>query len=180
MAKTKTFHQALNEHVGREFAAQQQYIAIAVYFDDQTLPQLSAHFYRQAVEERNHAMMMVQYLLDRNQPVTVTGVDAPKTSFENAVEPVAVALQQEQTVTKQISALMGLARSESDYVAEEFLQWFLKEQLEEESSMSDLLDTVRRASETNILLAEAFLARESVGDSGQGDANAPKAAGGAL
>ena len=179
MAKKQSFHEALNAHVGREFAAEQQYIAIAVYFDDQTLPQLSAHFYRQAVEERNHAMMMVQYLLDRNQPVTIPGVDAPKTQFANAVEPVAIALAQEQTVTKQISALMGLARAESDYVAEEFLQWFLKEQLEEESSMSDLLDTVRRASETNILLAEAFLAREQVGDSGM-DSNAPKAAGQAL
>jgi ferritin len=179
MAKKKTFHEALNEHIGREFAAQQQYIAISVYFDDQTLPQLAAHFYRQAVEERNHAMMMVQYLLDRNQPVTIPGVDAPKTSFKDAVEPVAIALAQEQTVTKQISALYELARGESDFVAEEFLQWFLKEQLEEESSMSDLLDTVRRASETNILLAESFLAREQVGDAGQ-DANAPRAAGGAL
>lgn len=179
MAKKTSFHQALNAHIAREFAAEQQYIAIAVHFDDQTLPQLAAHFYRQAVEERNHAMMMVKYLLDRNQPVTIPGVEAPKTAFENAVEPVALALEQEQTVTKQISALMGMAREESDYVAEEFLQWFLKEQLEEESSMSDLLDTVRRASETNILLAEAFLARERVGDSGI-TANAPAAAGGAL
>ncbi len=179
MAKKQSFHEALNAHVGREFAAEQQYIAIAVYFDEQTLPQLSAHFYRQAVEERNHAMMMVQYLLDRNQSVTIPGVDAPKVEFADAVEPVAIALSQEQTVTRQISALMGLARAESDYVAEEFLQWFLKEQLEEESSMSDLLDTVRRASETNILLAEAFLARENVGDSGL-DPYAPRAAGGAL
>lgn len=180
MAKKTNFHEALNEHIGREFAAQQQYIAIAVYFDDLTLPQLAAHFYRQALEERNHAMMMVKYLLDRNQTATIPGVDPPKTSFKDAVEPVALALTQEQTVTRQISALMGLARGESDYVAEEFLQWFLKEQLEEESSMSDLLDTVKRASETNILLAEAFLAREQVGDSGKGDALAPRVAGGAV
>jgi ferritin len=179
MAETTSFHEALNAHIAREFAAEQQYIAIAVYFDDQTLPQLAAHFYRQAIEERNHAMMIVKYLLDRNQTVTIPGVDAPRNEFANAVEPVALALNQEQTVTKQISTLMGMARAESDYVAEEFLQWFLKEQLEEESSMSDLLDTVRRASETNILLAEGFLAREQVGDSGS-DPNAPEAAGGAL
>lgn len=180
MAKTTTFHDALNEHIAREFAAEQQYIAIAVYFDDLTLPQLAGHFYRQALEERNHAMMMVQYLLDRKKPVTIPGIDAPKTAFVDAVEPVALALAQEQTVTRQISALMGLARGESDYVAEEFLQWFLKEQLEEESSMSDLLDTVERAKETNILLAESFLAREQVGDAGRGDALAPNVAGGAL
>jgi bacterioferritin B len=180
MAKKTSFHDALNEHIAREFAAEQQYIAIAVYFDDLTLPQLAGHFYRQALEERNHAMMMVRYLLDRNKVVTIPGVDAPKTAFEDAVEPVALALAQEQTVTRQISALMGLARGESDYVAEEFLQWFLKEQLEEESSMSDLLDTVKRAKETNILLAESFLAREQVGDSGKGDVLAPGAAGGAV
>ena len=110
----------------------------------------------------------------------IPGVDPPKTSFKDAVEPVALALSQEETVTRQISDLMAMARADSDYVAEEFLQWFLKEQLEEESSMSDLLDTVRRASETNILLAEAFLAREQVGDSGKVDANAPGIAGGAV
>jgi ferritin len=179
MPKKQTFHEALNAHIAREFAAEQQYIAIAVHFDDLTLPQLASHFYRQAVEERNHAMMMVRYLLDRNQAVTIPGVAAPKTAFSDAVEPVALALNQEQTVTKQISALYEIARAERDFVAEEFLQWFLKEQLEEESSMSDLLDTVRRASETNLLLAESFLAREQVGDAGT-DSNAPSAAGGAL
>ena len=173
------FSDALNEQIGYEFAASQQYIAIAAYYDAETLPVLAAHFYRQALEERDHAMMIVQYLLDRNQPVTIPGVNAPRTEFANAVDPVALALEQERTVTRQISELMRLARAESDYVADQFLQWFLKEQLEEESSMLDLLDTVQRASETNILLAESFLAREQVGDAGR-DANAPRAAGGAL
>jgi len=59
-----TFASKLNGQIGYEFAASQQYIAVAVYYDSQSLPQLAAHFYRQAVEERNHAMIMVQYLLD--------------------------------------------------------------------------------------------------------------------
>jgi bacterioferritin B len=58
------FAEALNHQIAYEFGASQQYVAIAVHYDAQTLPQLAAHFYRQAVEERNHAMMMVQYLLD--------------------------------------------------------------------------------------------------------------------
>ena len=78
MAKTKKrFPAALAEHVGREFAASQQYIAIAVYYDNETLPHLAAHFYRQAVEERNHAMMMVQYLLDASLPVHGAGCRGP-------------------------------------------------------------------------------------------------------
>ena len=74
------FHDAVNEQIGNEFAASQQYIAIAVWFDAETLPNLAAHFYRQAVEERNHAMMLVQFLLDADQPVRIPGVVAPKTS----------------------------------------------------------------------------------------------------
>jgi ferritin len=173
------FHDSVNEQIGHEFGASQQYAAIAVYYDSETLPQLAAHFYRQAVEERNHAMMLVQYLLDADQPVRIPGVEAPKTDFGNAVEPVALALDQEKRVTAQISALAALAREESELVGEEFLNWFLKEQREEVSSMSDLLRLVERASESNLLLAEEFLARNSVGDQGA-DPSAPSAAGGVL
>ena len=173
------FHDAVNEQIGYEFAASQQYIAIAAYFDTETLPNLAAHFYRQAVEERNHAMMLVQFLLDADQTVTIPGVTAPRTEFANAVEPVAVALEQEKRVTDQIANLLRLAREEGDFVGEEAMHWFLKEQREEVSSMSDLLKLVERALESNILLAEDSLARTPVGDQGV-DPSAPAAAGGAL
>jgi bacterioferritin B len=173
------FYDAVNEQIGYEFGASQQYVAIAVYYDSETLPQLAAHFYRQSVEERNHAMMLVQFLLDSDQQVRVPGVEAPKTEFADAVEPVRLALEQEKRVTEQIAALSKLAREEGDYVGEEFLNWFLKEQREEVSSMNDLLKLVERASESNLLLAEEFLARAAVGDAGT-DPSAPSAAGGAL
>jgi ferritin len=173
------FPDVVNEQVGYEFAASQQYVAIAVYYDAQTLPLLAAHFYRQAVEERNHAMMLVQFLLDADHEVRIPGVEAPKTEFADAVEPVALALEQEKRVTEQISALTALAREESDLVGEQFLHWFLQEQREEVSSMSDLLSVVRRAAD-NLLLVEEFLARQQVGDAGVVDAAAPPAAGGAL
>jgi len=173
------FPQALNEQAGYEFAASQQYVAIAVYFDGETLPLLADHFYRQAVEERNHAMMIVQYLLDAGHAVVIPGVDAPKTEFEDAREPVALALEQERRVTDQIAGLAALAREENDLVGDQFLHWFLQEQREEVASMSDLLSVVERASESNLLLAEDYLARNPVGDQGQ-STNAPPAAGGAL
>jgi ferritin len=174
------FVAALNEQVGHEFAASQQYVAIAVWYDRETLPQLAAHFYRQAVEERNHAMMIVQYLLDADADVRVPGIEAPQTDFSDAVAPVQLALDQERRVTEQISALAALAREESELVGEQFLHWFLQEQREEVSSMSDLLSVVRRASESNLLLVEDYLARSAVGDQGAVDATAPPAAGGAL
>jgi ferritin len=173
------FPEALNEQVGHEFAASQQYVAIAVYYDSETLPQLAAHFYRQALEERNHAMMIVQYLLDAGHEVQIPGVEAPETRFDGARAPVAMALEQEKRVTDQVAALTALAREETDLVGEQFLHWFLAEQREEVASMSDLLAIVERASESNILLAEDYLARNQVGDQGE-SATAPPAAGGAL
>ncbi len=171
------FAKALNEQIAYEFGAAQQYIAIAVYYDSETLPRLSAHFHRQALEERNHAMMMVQYLLDAGVEVTIPGVAAPRTAFADTVEPVALALQQERNVTAQINALAGLARDEGDYAGEQFMQWFIKEQVEEVSSMSDLLKVVERAS-ANPLMAEEYLAREDTPEAA--DPTAPHAAGGAL
>jgi ferritin len=172
------FPQALNEQIANEFAASQQYVAIAVYYDVETLPQLAAHFYRQALEERNHAMMIVQYLLDAGERVAMPGVEAPRTDFDDAVAPVALALEQERRVTDQIGALTILAREENELVGEQFLHWFLQEQREEVASMSDLLAVVQRAAD-NLLLVEEFLARQPVGDQGEATA-APPVAGGAL
>jgi ferritin len=172
------FIDKLNEQVGHEFAASQQYAAIAVYFDAQTLPRLAATFYQQSVEERNHAMMLVQYLLDVGEEARIPGVEAPKTSFGDIVEPVALALDQERRVSKQISALAGAARDEGDYMGEQFTQWFIKEQVEEVSSMSDLLAVVER-SRDNPMIVEEYIARER-GGGPPDDPTAPTAAGGAL
>jgi ferritin len=172
------FPEALNEQIGREFAASQQYVAIAVYYDSETLPGLAAHFYRQAVEERNHAMIIVQYLLDADETVTIPGVEAPRAAFADAVEPVRVALEQEKRVTEDIVGLSRIARDEGDLVGEQFLHWFLEEQREEVSSMSALLATVVRAG-GNLLLVEEYLSRRGVGGD-EPAATAPPAAGGAL
>ena len=172
------FTEALNEQIAYEFGASQQYVAIAVHYDAQTLPQLAAHFYRQAVEERNHAMMMIQYLLDADEDVVVPAVEAPQVSFPDVVAPVQLALDQEKRVTEQVNALAGLAREHSDYASEQFMQWFIKEQVEEVATMSDLLRVVERARE-NPMFAEEYLAREHPGAEGA-DPTAPPIAGGAL
>ena len=173
------FIDALTDQIANEFAASQQYVAIAVWYDGETLPELAGFFYRQAVEERNHAMMLVQYLLDAGEAVAIPGVAAPRTTFADPAEPVALALAQERRVTDQISALARFAREDGDLVAEQYVQWFLKEQLEEMSSMAALLRTVERASASNILLVEAYLAR-TMGSAAAPETDAPRAAGGAL
>src|SRR6185369_7650066 len=169
-----TFAEKLNEQIAYEFGAAQQYIAVAVHYDAETLPRLAAHFYRQSLEERNHAMMMVQYLLDAGEEVIVPGVDAPRTRFGDTVEPVALALDQERRVSDQINALAATARDEGDLTSEQFMQWFIKEQVEEVATMSDLLRVVRR-SESNPMAIEDYLVREQGGAAD--DPTAPHAAG---
>jgi ferritin len=173
-----SFADTLNEQIGHEFGASQQYVAIAVHYDSENLPQLAAHFYRQAVEERNHAMMMVQYLLDADQPVAIPGIDAPQTAFGDAVAPVALALEQEKRVTDQIVELVKLARDEGELVGEQFLHWFLQEQREEVASMTELLAVVERG-KGNLLQVEEHVAR-TAGGGNPLEVGAPPAAGGAL
>jgi ferritin len=172
------FIERLNEQIAYEFSASQQYIANAVYYDEQTLPRLAAFFYAQAVEERNHAMMMVRYLLDSDAQVTIPAVTAPETEFDDVVAPVALALDQERRVSDQIAALTEVARDEGDYLSEQFVQWFLKEQVEEVASMSSLLAVVQRSSD-NPMQIEDYLVREHSSE-GAADPTAPPAAGGAL
>jgi len=174
---SSSFNQLLAAQIGHEFAASQQYIAIAVWFDDRDLPQLAKHFYKQSIEERNHAMMLVQYRLDRNMGVTIPGVEPVQNDFADERAPIALALEQEKRVTLQIEALFAAARAETDALGEQFMLWFLKEQVEEVAAMSTLLAIMERAE--NLFDVENYLVRESVGDSGL-DAAAPEAAGGAV
>ena len=173
-----SFTELLEAQIGHEFNASQQYVAMAVFFDGEDLPQLARHFYAQSVEERNHAMMLVQYMLDRDLPVRIPGVAAVRNGFSSVVEPIALALEQEQQVTRQIEALFAAARAEGDALGEQFMLWFLKEQVEEVASMSTLLTVAKRAD--NLFDLENFMARERIGDGGEHDAAAPEAAGGAL
>jgi ferritin len=165
----------LNEQIGHEFSAHQQYVAVAVYYDAETLPQLARFFYRQALEERDHAMMFVRYLLDADLPVAIPGAVDPLTSFNDIVEPVRLALAQERKVTDQITTLVGAARAESDFLTDQFLQWFVKEQVEEVSTISDLLRVVERSRDDPMEI-ENYVAREHGAGEGE-DPTAPPVAG---
>jgi ferritin len=173
MASQK-FVDLLNEQVGHEFAAHQQYVAIAVYYDALTMPQMAGLFYRQALEERDHAMMMVRYLLDTDSTATVPGVASPRTDFADIVEPVRLAVEQEKRVTEQVNALTAVARAENDYASDQFMQWFIKEQVEEVASMSSLLAVVER-NRDDIENIEDYLRREAGAEGA--DPSAPPVAG---
>jgi bacterioferritin B len=169
------FVKALNGQIGEELAAHQQYLACAIHYDALTMPQMAAFFYTQALEERGHALMMVQYLLDTDEQVVLPGVQAPVSTFDGVVAPVELALDQERRVTEQINSLLRIARDETDFASEQFLQWFVKEQVEEVATMSDLLAVVRR-NVGDVENIEEYVAREQGGE--ERDTGAPRTAGG--
>ena len=108
-------------------------------------------------------MKMVNHLLDRDATPDIGAVKAPRQSFDDHIEPIKIALDQERQVTVQISELFEVARETSDYQGEQFLQWFLEEQVEEEASMSDLLAVAERTRDIPMLLEE-YLARDTPGE----------------
>ncbi len=171
---SSAFVARLNEQLGYEFGAHQQYVAIAAYYDALTMPQMAALFYNQAVEERDHAMMMIQYLLDADAEIRIPALEAPEMSFADVIAPVKLALDQEKRVTDQINELTRIARDENDFASDQFMQWFVKEQVEEVAKMSDLLAVVTRSA-SDYERIEDWVAREdsSVGD----DPTAPRKAG---
>ena len=168
------FVEQLNAQIANELAAHNQYLACAVYYDALTMPQMAAFFYGQALEERDHAMMMVQYLLDTDHDVVIPGVDAPVPAFDDVVAPGPLARAQEKRGTEQINALLETAREESDFASEQFMQWFIKEQVEEVATMTDLLAIVTR-NQDDLEDIEEYVARESRG--GETDPTAPRVAG---
>jgi ferritin len=152
---------AINEQIGYEFSASMQYYAIAAHFAAEALPQLSAHFFKLAEEEKGHALRFLKYVVDAGGRVVIPAIDAPQGQFKNPEQAVKLSLDQEVKVTHQINALVELARSENDYITINFLQWFLTEQLEEVSSMDSLLKIMQRAGD-DLLQADEYLARVGV------------------
>jgi ferritin len=158
MLISKKMNAALNEQVGHEFGASLQYVAIASYFASDSLPVLAAHFYKQAEEERDHAMRIVKYVVEAGGHVEIPAVPSPKSSFKSVEEAIQLSLNWENTVTQQINGLMALAVKEADYISQNMLTWFTKEQLEEVSSMETLLKMVQRSGDAGLIYVESYLA----------------------
>lgn len=151
--------EGLNQQVTNEFQAMHQYTAIASYFDTEGLPALAAHFNRQSDEERQHALKFVKYLHDAGARPIFHPIPAVRNDFNTPSEAVQCALDSELKVTSQINDLVGTAHRENDHMTHTFLQWFVTEQLEEVSSMSTLLQVIKHAG-PSLLLVEDYVRRQ--------------------
>ena len=150
----------INEQIKNEFRASAQYTALSVYFDSEGLPALAAYFTRQSDEERMHALKFVKFLVEAGARPIIQGFADIRNEFKSAQEAVQCALDSELMVTRQINDLVGTAVKNNDYLTNTFLQWFVTEQLEEVSSMSQLLQIVKHAG-SSLLLVEDHVRRLS-------------------
>jgi ferritin len=160
MLISKELESAINAQIGHELEASHQYIQIAAYFDALPLRKTAAMFLKQSEEEREHAMKFVKYVMETGGQVAIPAIPAGKVTFASAAEAVQYALDWEWEVTRKINALMDIAKKEKDYLAEEFLGWFVTEQLEEVSHMDGLLRVVKQVGDKNIFMLEAYMSHE--------------------
>lgn len=160
MLISKKLNAAFNDEIGLELYASNQYLNMAAYLEGIPLKKLAALFMKQSDEERGHGLKFVKYLTDVGGTVRIPTIDAPQPTFKSVEEVVAKSLKWEGEVTDRINAMMAMAVAEKDYAAQEFLQWFVKEQVEEMSSMDNLLKVVKMSGERQIIMVEAYLSHQ--------------------
>ncbi|QIB70191.1 ferritin [Aminipila butyrica] len=127
----------LNEQVNKEFYSAYLYMAMANYYADQNLSGFEHWFVIQMQEERDHALLFRQYLLNNGAQVTLTEIAAPENSYADFKEPLTKALEHEQYVTESINTIYEAAYQSRDFRTMQFLDWFVKEQGEEEKNAGD-------------------------------------------
>ena len=148
---------SLSDELINEYGAVIQYTMISAYFSREALPQLAALFRVRAAEELLHAQKMVDYVTEAGAVIEIPAIPLGEADFNSPAEAVTLALEAEKTVAGAFNELMDLALEERDHLSRGFLQWFVDEQLEEVSTMADLLKVIERAGD-NLLYVEDYVA----------------------
>ncbi|MFC3963842.1 ferritin [Nocardia jiangsuensis] len=152
----------LRDHIRFELTTSQQYLAVAVYFDAAKLPRSAAYAYRRSEDNRTDALRMIGYLLDRELPVGVTGIDPIRSEFGSSQDAATHICALESERSARLTDLAQQARRANDYLGEQFTGWFLEKQIEEAARANTLVTVVERA-DGNLFDVEEFLAREQSG-----------------
>lgn len=131
--------QLLNEQINKEFESAYIYLDMANYYSAKGLDGFSNWFEIQAKEEQDHAMLIYTYLHNNSEPVTLTAIPAPTLQYASLTEPLEAALEHEKYITGEINTIYATAIAANDYRTVQFLDWFIKEQGEEEKNSADLI-----------------------------------------
>jgi ferritin len=144
MTPSKGLQKAMNDQVRKEFESGYTYLSMAAWMEDQNLPGFAAWLRQQAREEGTHALKIFNHLIDRGCRVRLQPLAGPTTEFKSPLEVFQQVKQHEESVTKSINDLYGMAVDDRDYASQVFLEWFITEQVEEEKNSTQVLESVRR------------------------------------
>ena len=149
---SKKVEKALNDQLNMEYSSAYVYQAMAAYFSDINFSGFAAWMDNQAEEERTHARKIYDYILERGGKVALSEIRAPKSQYKSALEAFEDSWKHEKAVTKSIEKVYVLAKDEKDFGTEVFLQWFITEQIEEESTVESIIDKFKMLEGTNTAL----------------------------
>lgn len=152
MPLNKKMLAALNDQITMELSASHSYLAMAGWFESQNLPGMAAWMQMQSAEEREHGLKFFEFVVDRGEDVSLGAIGVPKAVFGSALDVFETSLAQEKAVTASINALYTLANAEGEYEAIPLLTWFISEQVEEEASVDQVVEDLRRAGDDQQLL----------------------------
>lgn len=136
-------YELINDQINKELYSGYLYLSFADYYEDEGLSGFANWYFVQAQEERDHALIMRNYLLDNDCRVVLKAIDAPEKTFTDHIQPIEAALEHEKYVTGLINNIYAAAAEAKDYRAMKFLDWFVDEQLEEEKNANDLLTRMK-------------------------------------
>lgn len=134
---------AFNEQIKNEFYSAYMYLSMSAYFADLGLPGFASWMRAQAKEEVTHATKMYDYVLTRGEKVLLKAIDAPPAAWENPLDVMQAGLKHEKFVTKCLNELTDLAIKEKDHASQNFLVWYINEQVEEEQSFTDIVNSLK-------------------------------------
>jgi ferritin len=138
----KTVESAINEQIKREEFSSRLYLSMAIWCETSGYPGAAAFLYRQSDEERMHQLKLVHFVNDRGGKAALMSLSAPETSFGSLKEVFEQVMEHERYITSSINDLYEVTLNEKDYTTGNFLQWYINEQIEEESTMSKILDKI--------------------------------------
>jgi len=148
----KAMQDAINEQINKELYSSYLYLAMAAYFEEKNLPGFAKWMHIQEGEERQHAMKLYEFLVDRGGRVALKAIAAPEGDWKSTLELFKQVAAHEAAVTASIHSLYDLALKEKDHAAQVMLQWFITEQVEEEKHAGEIVETFKMLGESPMAL----------------------------
>ena len=148
MGLTPKMEESLNFQLANEFSSAYLYLSMSGYFERASLPGMSNWMYLQFQEEQSHKMKFFRYINDRGGIVSFRDIPAPQSEWESPLHVFEHSLEHEKQVTQNINELVNLSLSEKDHATFQFLQWYVSEQVEEEATLSKIIDDLRKVSDS--------------------------------